>query len=82
MLSNLIGVKLASALLMHKGELSLDDIAALPTVEDNEDVALIMSILLQRFNAEIQQRRIEPSAIPAWEEVISLRSERKLAATT
>ena len=75
--SNITAVRLAGMLLLHKGELSVDDIAALPLVEDEEEAALIISMLLRCFDAEIQQRRVESSAIPAWEEVILLKSKPK-----
>ena len=69
-----LGTKLASMLLLHWGELSINDIAALPMFEDEEQAASVMAVLLQHFDAEIQQRRIEPSDVPTWEEVIVLRS--------
>lgn len=72
---NSIGTRLAGALLLQKGELSISDIMALPLVEDEEEAALLMSVLLRCFDAEIEQRRVKASIVPAWEEVISLRSK-------
>jgi len=76
-----IALRLASALLLHNGELSINDIAALPMVEDEEDIFLILSLLLQNFDAEIQQRRVKSSSLPAWEEFITLKPKSAVVAT-
>jgi len=69
-----ISVKLASLLLRHKGELSRSDIAALPWVENEDEVELIISMILRDVDAELQQRRIESSLIPDWEDVVVVKS--------
>ena len=66
-------------MLLYVGEISLGDIAAL--VENEEEAPLIASLLLRIFDAEIQQRRVGSSAIPAWEDVIFLRSKPKAQAS-
>jgi hypothetical protein len=72
--------KLASLLLLQKGEVSIHDILALPFVEDTEEASLIMSILVRHFDTEIEQRRVTSSVLPSWEEIIHLRHMPKPAA--
>lgn len=82
MSERLTSATLASLLLMYKGELSLDDIRALPFVEDEADVIAIMSALYHNFDCDLQQERIKAAEIPSWKEVIRLRTKPKAATTT
>lgn len=68
--------RMAGAILLHRGEITISDIKALPLVED-EDIAsveYIASLLLNSFDAERFQRRTHSSGIGSWEEVIALKS--------
>ena len=76
-----ISARLASMLLLQKGELSRSDIAAFPWVEGEEEVDLIISLIVKTLDAEIQQRKVESSLIPEWEDMIVLLSEPRLANT-
>ena len=69
-----LSTRLAGILLLRNGELSARDIRALPMVEDNEDVDLIISWLIANFDVELHQKRISSSPISEWDEIISLRS--------
>jgi len=69
-----ISERFITLLLRHRGELSRSDIAALPWIEDEEEVELLISILLQDVNVELEQRRVESASIPDWEDVIVLKS--------
>lgn len=74
-----VSTRLATLLLMHKGELSRGDIAALPWIEDENEVNLIMSALLDDADFELLQRRVRSASIPDWEDVIVVKStSRKL----
>ncbi len=53
---NQIAVKLAAALLLRNGELSLTEIGALPFVEDETDVIEIANSLLDTYNVSLQVR--------------------------
>ncbi len=69
-----VSARLAVMLLMHKGELSRSEIAALPWIEDEDEVELIMSALLKEANVELLQRRVLSASIPDWEDVIVVKS--------
>ena len=79
--SKTISAKLASMLLLRRGELSIDEIMALPFVEDAEEASLIMSMLALHFDADIEQRKVASSVLPEWEDVILLRQKPKLGTT-
>ena len=66
--------RLVTLLLIHKGELSRSDIAALPWIEDEDEVELIMSALLKEADVELLQRRVHSASIPDWEDVIVVKS--------
>lgn len=52
-----ISVRLAGALLLHQGELSLWEIRALPFVESDEIAAALANTLSRAFDVERYQRR-------------------------
>ncbi len=72
-ISNEITIKLASALLLQNKELSLDDIRAIPFLENAQDAGFIVEALSKIFDTEIYQRRIPSSSVPQWEEIIRLK---------
>lgn len=67
-----INLKIACALLKANKKLSLNEIKALPNVDD-ESADIIKSSLLKIFNADLVIRKRENSIIPDWEEVIYLK---------
>jgi hypothetical protein len=69
-----IATRLAAALLLQDGRLSLSEIEALPFVEGYEDALTIARRLLQAFDAEETQRHV-PGSQGVWETVIELRSQ-------
>lgn len=73
--SKTISAKLASILLLRRGELSINEIMALPFVEDVEEASLIMTMLALHFDADIEQRRVASSVLPEWEDIILLRQK-------
>ena len=75
-----VTTRLATLLLMHKGELSRSDIAALPWIEDEDEVELIMSALLKDADFELLQRRVHSASIPDWEDVIVVKSTSRKSA--
>ena len=72
-----MSAKLASMLLLQRGELARSDIAAFPWIEDDKEIDLIISIILRNMDATIQQRKIESSILPDWEDTIILTSKRR-----
>jgi len=70
--TNNLMLKIACALLLHNKELSINEIKALPSVDD-ETVEIIKHALLNMFNAYIYQKKIPYLDVPHWEEFIILR---------
>lgn len=66
-------VKLAGALLLQQGELSVDDIRAMPFLTNPAQLDTVVDLLLRNFNAEIYSKRVASAPIPEWEQVIRLR---------
>jgi len=70
-LNNFI-LKLACALLLQNKELSMDEIKALPLVDD-ESAEVIKQALLKIFNADIYQKKRSDLIVPYWEEIVVLK---------
>lgn len=66
-----IPTRLASALLLGRGEISLGEIRALPLVEDQEFALAIADILARKFKVERYERQIGRSA-SEFEDVLRL----------
>lgn len=67
-----ITAKIAKRLLIQKGELYRSELAALPWIQDEQDIDLVIELLRSSCDAEIQQRKIKHSSIPEWEDVLVL----------
>lgn len=65
--------KIAASLLKEHGELSLEDIRAIPFIESREMVSEVVSFLLKEFNAEIVQRSVSSKPFLKWERIIRLK---------
>ena len=68
-----VGLRVASALLMHKKEITVGDIRAIPFFTDSDQVKGAVEYLMQTFNARIYSRQVAKHPMLEWEEVISLR---------
>ena len=68
-----IGLKFASALLLHCGEVSVEDIRAIPFFRSFDESEAVIKALQRRFKVEIYTRKVTAWPIPQWEEVIKLR---------
>ena len=68
-----VGLKVASALLIHKKEITVGDIRAIPFFTDSEQVKGAVEYLMQTFNARMYSRQVAKHPMLEWEEVISLR---------
>lgn len=69
-----LALKLAEALLMYRGEISIKDIEAIPFLTNPEDAELIAKYLRSKFKTEVsmvrnKDKEKEPSG---WEELITL----------
>ena len=67
-----IGLRFASALLLHRGEISISDIRALPFITHPDESDAVIGALLKNFNVEIYTKKVASHPIPEWEEIIKL----------
>jgi hypothetical protein len=67
-----VALKLAEALLLYKGEISLRDIGALPFLAHPEDADLITKYLRAKFKTKVSITRNKEEQADAWEELITL----------
>lgn len=79
MLDNIrISSRIAGAILLHKGEITLTEISALPFVEDHQTAQEIAAILFRLFDVEKHQRKTSEYDVSFWEEVIKLKKHQDL----
>ncbi len=69
-----VATKLAAALLLKRGEISLSDIEALPLVDDEQEARRVASQLSEIFDTYRRQSQISGTDGTPDEEVIVLRS--------
>ena len=67
-----LALKIAEALLLHKGELSIQDIEAIPFLNDSNDAQLIARYLRSKYKTRISTLRTQSQRINDWEELITL----------
>ena len=60
-MTNDFHTNIAKLLLLEKGELTRSDIASLPWIKYDREIDLLISTLLQSFDAELRQRKIDSS---------------------
>jgi hypothetical protein len=68
-----IGLKLAGALLVYHGELSVNDIRAMPFFSGSDESELVIKALETSFKTERYTRKVTSQPIPQWEDVIRLK---------
>ena len=66
-----IPLRLAAALLLKRGEISLGEIRALPLVEDEDFALAIAEALKQQFDVERYERHVG-GAMPLYDDVIQI----------
>ena len=67
-----IALKIAEALLLYKGEISIKDIEAIPLLDDIRDAELIAKYLRAKFKTKLIASRTQQGETSSWEEVIKL----------
>jgi len=67
-----INLRIASAILLGEGKLSLSKIRALPYI-DSESADLIKNTLIQLYDVDIKQQKHNKSGLPYWEDILVLR---------
>ena len=64
--------RLAAALLLHYGELSLAEIEAIPFVDSLEVAELVADELVRKLGAERFQQRVDQVSSYVWEDFVRL----------
>lgn len=67
-----LALRLAEAMLLHKGEISISDIEAIPFISQPKDAELIAKYLRAKFKTKVSTVRNRQDEINAWEELITL----------
>ncbi len=73
--NNTLALKLAEAILLHKGKISVKDIEAMPLIDDPHRAQLIAKYLMSKFKTKISTARRETGDFDRMEEVITLIKE-------
>ncbi len=68
-----VGLRVAAALLLHKKEITVGDIRAMPFFSNADQVKCAVEYLMQNFNVRRYSRQVATYPMLEWEEVISLR---------
>lgn len=68
-----LGLRFASALLMHHGEVSVEDIRAMPFFKNFDESEAVIKALQRMFNVEICTKKVTAWPIPQWKELIKLK---------
>jgi len=76
-----IGLKFATALLLHRGELSVEDIRAIPFFRSSDDSEAVIKALQANFVVDTYTRKVAAHPIPQWEEIIKLRTQNNSKST-
>ena len=63
-----LSLKLAKAILLHKGEISMDELKALPFLAES-DAELIANYLLSKFNLKIHSQKFQDEE---WVDILSM----------
>ena len=73
-----IGLKVASALLLHQGEASVKDIRAMPFFRSLDESEAVIKLLQITFDVEIYTKKVATWPIPQWEQLIRLKKHSTL----
>jgi hypothetical protein len=72
-----IGFKIAAALLLHNGEISVSDIKAIPFVTNPDQAKYTVEYLMKTFDARKFSKLVARQPMLEWDEVISLRNSQE-----
>ena len=67
-----IGIKIASALLKHRGKISIDEIEAIPFINKSE-IDVVINELIKNFNVEIITQKKKSYPFSEWVKIIKIR---------
>lgn len=67
------GFKLVGAILIHRGEISVMDIKAMPFFTRPVEIDAVVKALMKKYDVEIYHKKVASWPIPEWEEIIRLK---------
>lgn len=76
-----LALNISAAILLKNGEVSMDDISALPFLSEDVDVNLVVDSLLKFYDAELFCNKIASTPFLKWETVVRLKN-RPMAAVS
>ena len=68
-----LGLRVATALLLHHGEVSTNDIRSLPFFLNPDEPEAVIQSIIRNYTVEIYMKKVSSAPIPEWEEVIRLK---------
>jgi hypothetical protein len=75
-----LSTRIAAALLLQKGEITLKDIEAIPFVDSHETAFAIAARLARNFDVEtLQVSRGRENSLDPWDDVIRLKTPAQVA---
>ncbi len=73
-----IGLQIAGALLLDKGEISLEEMKAIPFFSEETDIKSLFKLLQNSFHAEVIQKKIISEYPSYYEEKIKINSPQSI----
>lgn len=67
------GMKISAALLRHRGEITEDEIKAIPFISETE-ATLIIKEIIGNFNVEVVTKKTRTKPFLEWTKIIRLKS--------
>lgn len=66
-------IRVAAALLQQRGELSINDIKAIPFLFTPDEVETVVEYLISHLHGEIYQKKVSSRPISRWEQFIRIK---------
>ena len=70
---SILSEKISVALLKYQGEISVDEIRAMPFVENEQEVDLIVKNIINKFDVDIITRKKDSQFFLEWSKIIKLK---------
>lgn len=74
-------INLVSSILRRRGQISIDEIEAIPFVDNQADVEQILRTLMNSFDIEIRQEKVQSKPILRWRQIVRVKLPDRGTAT-
>lgn len=68
-----VAIQITTAILKQKGELSIDDIKAIPSLSNPHEAADVIDYLISQLHAEVYQKKVRSQPIAHWEQFVRIK---------